>query len=59
MTRFWRGAGGANFNKKVGSEFPVRELSGRRRRACALASVRRPNCTCGLPACSFHEDTPR
>jgi hypothetical protein len=26
MTRFWRGAGGANFNKKVGSEFPVREL---------------------------------
>jgi len=31
--------------------------SGRRRRACALASVRRPNCTCGFPACSFHEDT--
>jgi hypothetical protein len=23
----------------------------------ALASVRRPNCTCGSPACSFHEDT--
>lgn len=22
----------------------------------ALASVRRPNCTCGSPACSFHED---
>ena len=30
--------------------------SGRRRRACALASVRRPNCMCGFPACSFHED---
>ncbi len=30
-------------------------LSGRRRRACALASVRRSNCTCGFPACSFHE----
>jgi hypothetical protein len=26
---------------------------GRRRRACALASVRRSNCTCGFPACSF------
>src|SRR5882762_9482743 len=24
--------------------------SGRRRRTCALASVRRPNCTCGCPA---------
>jgi hypothetical protein len=35
----------------------VTESSGRRRRACALASVRRPNCTCGFPACSFHEDT--
>jgi len=34
-----------------------RHLSGRRRRACALASVRRPNCTCGFPACSFHEDS--
>jgi hypothetical protein len=22
----------------------------------ALASVRRSNCTCGFPACSFHED---
>ena len=32
-------------------------LSGRRRRACALASVRLSNCTCGFPACSFHEDT--
>ena len=29
--------------------------SGRRRRAYALASVRRSNCTCGFPACSFHE----
>jgi hypothetical protein len=32
----------------VGSEEARRE---------ALASVRRPNCTCGSPACSFHEDT--
>ncbi len=22
-----------------------------------LATVRRPNCTCGFPACSFHEDS--
>jgi hypothetical protein len=22
-----------------------------------LASVRRSNCTCGFPACSFHEDS--
>jgi len=28
-----------------------------RRVALALASVRRPNCTCGSPACSFHEDS--
>ena len=28
-----------------------------RRVALALASVRRPNGTCGLPACSFHEDS--
>jgi hypothetical protein len=27
------------------------------RGALALASVRRPNCTCGSPACSFHEDS--
>jgi hypothetical protein len=32
-------------------------LSGRRRRACALASVRLSNCTYGFPVCSFHEDT--
>src|SRR5882724_5570742 len=31
-------------------------LSGRRRRAVALASVRRSNCTCRFPAYSFHED---
>src|SRR5216684_2927628 len=31
--------------------------SGRRRRAVALASVRRSNCTCRFPAYSFHEDT--
>jgi hypothetical protein len=28
----------------------VTEFSGRRRRAYALASVRRPNCMCGFPA---------
>ena len=27
-------------------------------RLTALASVRRSNCTCGFPACSFHEDKP-
>jgi hypothetical protein len=32
-------------------------LSGRRRRACALASVRLSNCTCSFPACSFREDS--
>ena len=32
-------------------------LSGRWRRGYALASVRRPNCTCGFPACNFHEDS--
>jgi hypothetical protein len=25
--------------------------------ARTLASVRRSNCTCGFPACSFHEDS--
>ena len=25
--------------------------------ALALASARRSNCTCGFPACSFHEDS--
>jgi hypothetical protein len=30
-------------------------LSGRRWRADALATVRRSNCTCGFPACSFHK----
>ena len=33
------------------------KVSGRRWRACALATVRRSNCTCGFPACSFHEDS--
>src|ERR1039457_4522785 len=32
-------------------------MSGRRWRACALATVRRSNCTCGFPAYSFHEGT--
>ena len=30
-------------------------LSGRRWRADALATIRRSNCTCGFPACSFHK----
>jgi hypothetical protein len=34
----------------VGSE-EARQVS------LALASVRRSNCTCGFPACSFHEDS--
>jgi hypothetical protein len=34
-----------------------RGLSGRRRRAYALASVRRPNRACSFPAHGFHEDT--
>jgi hypothetical protein len=36
--------------------FPALRVSGRRRRAEALASVRRSNCTDGFPVCSFHED---
>src|SRR5215470_20425724 len=32
-------------------------VSGRRRRAVALASVRRPNCTYNFPVCSFNEDS--
>ena len=36
--------------------FSVIGMSGRRRRAYALASVRRSNCTDGFPVCSFHED---
>src|SRR5215469_17873409 len=32
-------------------------VSGRRRRAVALASVRRPNYTFSFPVCSFHEDS--
>src|ERR1039457_2022780 len=37
--------------------FTVLVVSGRRWRACALATVRRSNCTCGFPAYSFHEGT--
>src|ERR1700716_1494207 len=33
------------------------QVSGRRWRACALATVRRSNCTCSFPAYSFHEDS--
>ena len=36
---------------------PLTRLAGRRRRAVALASVRRPNCTYSFPVCSFHEDS--
>src|SRR5229473_555651 len=42
---------------KLASTAVVRCQSGRRRRAYALASVRRSNCTCRFPAYSFHEDT--
>src|SRR5205823_8663281 len=34
-------------------EAPASSQSGRRRRACALASVRRPNCTYGFPYAAF------
>jgi hypothetical protein len=34
----------------------LQSQSGRRRRAVALASVRRSNFTCRFPAYSFHED---
>src|SRR6266478_3847227 len=39
--------------------YPASSVSGRRRRAHALASVRRSNCTCRFPAYSFHEDSYR
>src|SRR5437667_9414295 len=39
--------------------FITLQVSGRRRRADALASVRRSNCTCRFPAYSFHEDSYR
>src|SRR5262245_26378932 len=32
-------------------------VSGRRWRACTLATVRRSNCTDGFPVCSFHEES--
>jgi hypothetical protein len=32
-------------------------MSRRRWRACALATVRRSNCTCSFPVYSFHEDS--
>ena len=35
--------------------YPASPLSGRRRRAVALASVRRSNWPCGFPATSFHK----
>ena len=37
--------------------FGSSQVSGRRRRACALASVRRPNRACSFPAHGFHEDS--
>ena len=36
---------------------PSGSVSGRRRRADALASVRRSNCTYTFRVCSFHEDS--
>jgi len=50
LLQFMKGRFSNNWARRRGQ-------SGRRRRACALASVRRPNCTCGFPACSFHQDT--
>ena len=44
------GGSGQDFLFSVGSE-EARSV------ALALASVRRSNCTCGFPACSFHEDS--
>ena len=44
-------------NGEIGNLLFHRTESGRRRRAGALASVRRSNCTYGFPVCSFHEDT--
>src|SRR5215469_18474548 len=35
----------------------ISQVSGRRRRAFALASVRRSNCTYTFRVCSFHEDS--
>lgn len=43
--------------ERAASELVLQCQSGRRRRADALASVRRSNCTCRFPAYSFHEDT--
>src|SRR5712692_1796047 len=37
--------------------FTALKVSGRRWRACALATVRRSNRTCGFPAYGFHEDS--
>jgi hypothetical protein len=39
------------------SHVPIWIFGSEEARRKALASVRRPNCTCGSPACSFHEDT--
>src|ERR1039457_4231840 len=44
---------------KPTSKTVVKCQSGRRRRAHALTSVRRSNCTCRFPAYSFHEDAPK
>ena len=46
---------GRSLRKPCGS--PPSQVSGRRRRACALASVRRSNCTYSFPVCSFYEDS--
>jgi hypothetical protein len=52
--RIYRGCGPAF--PSLHGRYATSTLSGRRRRARALTSVRRANCTYGFPVCSFHED---
>jgi hypothetical protein len=50
---------GVTANSRASSlrrHYSASSLSGRRRRACALTSVRRPNCSCSFPASSFYGD---
>src|ERR1039458_7449764 len=54
--RIWRPSSGRQRDFNPPEQRAAQHTSGRRRRACALASVRRSNCTDGFPVCSFHED---
>ncbi len=56
--RFWIWPSSSECQKdfNLPEQRAAQHTSGRRRRACALASVRRSNCTYGFPVCSFHED---